>query len=133
VYRASRPAYFLRLSSHLKNISPSLSPHRVMLCVVRSLLRSSPLCTTSRAARLPHPAPRPLYRRAALHPPPRPLQLIARRGPSAAHRAPSAARAEVLLGCCRVPTHATVPHQKVLPAVGAMAITMCDLNKEMLR
>jgi hypothetical protein len=123
--RRTGPTGLLTLCvSHLfsKKISSYRSRHRMLLCVARSLLPSSPPRAPSRATRLPHPTPRSIPRCA----------------PPSSRSAPSPA-APPLLRTCHVPhTHrgasaVVAPHQKVVAAVDAMAATMRDLCKEMLR
>lgn len=80
--------------SHLfsKRYFPIVFAHRVWLCVICSLLSSSSSRTPSRTAGFP-------VQRCA---PSAPCSIPCRAArPVAAHRAPSPARAEVLLGCCR--------------------------------
>ena len=109
----------------------------MLLCVVRSLLPSSPSCTRSGATRLSHPALRSIPCRAPSIATPRSIPTapaLARCAPRPRYYTPCPAptRVEVLLGCCRGAADAAVPHQKVVAAIDAMAAVMRDLSNEML-
>jgi hypothetical protein len=96
---------------------------------MRSLLLSSLLRTPFGAALLPHPVLRSIPRCA----PPSSCQAPSPAAPAPAHRAPTCCALCPVPRVCWGAADAAVPHQKVVAAVEAMAVAMCNLSKEMLR
>ena len=137
----AQQVYFLSPSPHLsqKYLSLPCSPISCC-CAVRSLLLSSPLRTTSRAARLPTLVPHSIPRHAPIpHCAPfaaAPYSIphraaLARCEPRPSYYVPCSipAHADVLLGA----TDAAIPHEKVVAVVDVVATATCDPSKEILR